>query len=77
MLASSCLSSFDRATIVHCAWEGNAAAHGLARASYRGILSGEWRDKPPDFLLPFLVTDLIIVSSKTKLPVFTFLDGLQ
>ena len=48
-------------TIVHCAREGNAAAHGLAWASYRGNFSREWRDKPPDFLLPFLVTAMIIV----------------
>ena len=55
------LTAFGRVTVVHCAREGNAAAHGLARASYRGNFSREWRDKPPDFLLPFLVTDMIIV----------------
>lgn len=55
------MTSFGRATITHCARESNAAAHVIARASYRRQCSKIWRDKPPDFLIPSIVTDLIIV----------------
>lgn len=55
------LSSFGRATITHCARESNAAAHWLAGASYRGKRTGVWCEHPPDFLIPSLVTDMIIM----------------
>ena len=48
------MTSFGKAMVVHCARESNAAAH-------RGKLSMEWRDYPPDFSIPSLVTDMIIV----------------
>ncbi|XP_044432363.1 uncharacterized protein [Triticum aestivum] len=55
------LSSFGRATIVHCARESNGVAHWLARTSYRRQLNEVWQEHPPDFLIPSLVSDMIIV----------------
>ena len=54
-------SSFGRATTVHCARESNGVAHWLARTSYRRQLNEVWQEHPPDFLIPSLVSDMIIV----------------
>ena len=40
------LSSFGRATIVHCARESNGVAHWLARTSYRRKLNEVWQEHP-------------------------------
>ena len=64
MLTDDCrqvLSSFGRATIVHCARESNGVAHWLARTSYRRKLNEVWQEHPPDFLIPSLVSDMIIL----------------
>jgi hypothetical protein len=46
---------------VHCNREANVAVHELARFSFRKILEGAWFDKTPDFLIPFIVKDIIMI----------------
>jgi hypothetical protein len=48
-------------TIVHCNREANVAVHELARFSFKKILEGAWFNKPPDFLIPYIVKDMIVI----------------
>ena len=52
---------FGMATIVHCNREANVAAHELSRFSFRERSRETWFDQPPDFLIPLVVSDMIVI----------------
>lgn len=54
-------SSFGRATINNCVREANVAAHELAHFGFVERVEEVWLDHPPSFLIPSLVTDMIII----------------
>jgi hypothetical protein len=55
------ISELGRATIVHGNREVNVAVHELARFSLREKLEGAWFDKTPDFLIWFIVKEMIVI----------------
>lgn len=55
------MSMFGRATIIHCVREANISAHELARFGFVGRTGEVWHEDAPDFLIPSLVTDMIII----------------
>jgi len=54
------MSSFGKATINHCVRDLNKCAHTIARFSFLGQELRVWLDKPPDFLIPLIVKDMIM-----------------
>jgi ribonuclease HI len=55
-------SEFSRVQFEHSFWEANSVAHELARVA-RGSQPQVWLDHAPDFLVPLIRNDVIVIAS--------------
>jgi hypothetical protein len=47
----------------HCRREANMVAHNMARMVYEMRSSISWKDHPPDFILPFVIKDMTVLTA--------------
>jgi ribonuclease HI len=56
-------SSMRMVKFIHCRREANMVAHHLAKRAYETRSSIHWRDRPPDFILPFVLRDMTLLTA--------------
>jgi ribonuclease HI len=56
-------SSMDMVKFTHCRREANMVAHHLAKRAYGTKSSIHWRDHSPDFILPFVLKDMTLLTA--------------